>query len=177
MGKPQDIRRIVNLHNSGSSWGTSARYLKVPRPSLQTTVSQCKHHGNVLPSYGSGRRRLVETGGRFHTWERHSCEEPGWRHRVVGMWSTSQNKWLLRKEHYVEILKQHLQTSARKWNLGVKGSSTWIRRVPPKLVTEELKDNKVKVLSTKHWRQSHSKFVSRAGKCVCEEDGLQTWLS
>ncbi|KAI4882745.1 hypothetical protein NFI96_026283 [Prochilodus magdalenae] len=55
---------------------------------------------------------------------------------------------IMRKEHYVEILKQHLKTSARKLKLGRK----WIFQMDndpkhtAKLVTKWLKDNKVNVL-------------------------------
>ncbi|KAI4881228.1 hypothetical protein NFI96_033468 [Prochilodus magdalenae] len=56
---------------------------------------------------------------------------------------------IMRKEHYVEILKQHLKTSARKLKLGAQnGSSKWTmtQSILPKLVTKWLKDNKVNVL-------------------------------
>ncbi|XP_062276707.1 uncharacterized protein LOC133981862 [Scomber scombrus] len=56
----QDIRkRIVDFHKSGSSLGTISRCLKVPRSSVQTIIRKYKHHGNVQPSYRSGRRRVL----------------------------------------------------------------------------------------------------------------------
>ena len=56
----QDIRkRIVDLHESGSSLGEISRFLKVPRSSVQTIIRKYKHHGNVQPSYRSGRRRIL----------------------------------------------------------------------------------------------------------------------
>ena len=54
----------------------------------------------------------------------------------------------MRKEHYVEILKQHLETSPRKLRLGCK----WVFQMDndpkysAKLVTTWLQDNKVSVL-------------------------------
>ncbi|KAJ0003786.1 hypothetical protein NQD34_008884 [Periophthalmus magnuspinnatus] len=60
---------------------------------------------------------------------------------------------IVRKEHYVEILKQHLKTSARKFKLERK----WVfqmdndPRHAAKLMTKRLKDNKVNVLE---WPQS-----------------------
>ena len=56
----QDIRkRIVDFHKSGSSLGAISRCLKVPRSSVQTIICKYKHHGNVQPSYRSGRRRVL----------------------------------------------------------------------------------------------------------------------
>ena len=55
---------------------------------------------------------------------------------------------IMRKENYVDMLKQHLKTSARKLKLGCK----WVFQMDndpkhtSKLVTKWLKDNKVKVL-------------------------------
>ena len=57
----------------------------------------------------------------------------------------------MRKEYYVEILKQHLKTSARKLKLGGK----WVFQInndskhTAKLVTKWLKDNKLSVLDWK----------------------------
>uniref|UniRef100_A0A8C9X159 Transposase Tc1-like domain-containing protein n=1 Tax=Sander lucioperca TaxID=283035 RepID=A0A8C9X159_SANLU len=54
----QDIRkRIVDLHKCGSSLGAISRCLKVPRSSVQTIIR--KKHGNVQPSYRSGRRWIL----------------------------------------------------------------------------------------------------------------------
>ena len=56
----QDIRkRIVDLHKCGSSLGAISRCLKVPRSSVQTIIRKYKKHGNVQPSYRSGRRRIL----------------------------------------------------------------------------------------------------------------------
>ena len=55
---------------------------------------------------------------------------------------------IMRKENYVDILKQHLKTSARKLKLGRK----WLFQMDndpkhtSKVVAKWLKDNKVKVL-------------------------------
>ena len=55
---------------------------------------------------------------------------------------------IMRKEHYVEILKQHLKTSRRKLKLGRK----WVFQMDndtkhtAKLVTKWIKDNKVNFL-------------------------------
>uniref|UniRef100_A0A3B4BM26 Uncharacterized protein n=1 Tax=Periophthalmus magnuspinnatus TaxID=409849 RepID=A0A3B4BM26_9GOBI len=68
-----------------------------------------------------------DKGGCLQAGEHHpNCEIRGWQHHVVGLfccrrdWWTSQNRCIMRKEHYVEILKQHLKTSARKLKLGLK---------------------------------------------------------
>ncbi|XP_051984725.1 uncharacterized protein LOC127645217 isoform X2 [Xyrauchen texanus] len=56
----QDLRKkIVDLHNSGSSLGAISKRLKVPRSSVQTIVRKYKHHGTTQPSYRSGRRRIL----------------------------------------------------------------------------------------------------------------------
>jgi hypothetical protein len=55
---------------------------------------------------------------------------------------------IMRKENYVDILKQHLKTSVRKLKLGRK----WIfqmdndHNLASEVVVKWLKDNKVKVL-------------------------------
>ena len=51
---------------------------------------------------------------------------------------------IMRQEHYVNILKQHLKTSVRKLKLG----SEWDNdpKHTSKVVAKWLKDNKVKVL-------------------------------
>ena len=56
----RDVRKwIVDLHLSGSSVSTISRCLKVPRSSIQTIISEYKHHGNVQPSYCMGRRWVL----------------------------------------------------------------------------------------------------------------------
>ena len=50
---------IVNLHKSGSSFGTISECLKVPRSSVQTIVRKYKHHETTQPSYCSGRRPVL----------------------------------------------------------------------------------------------------------------------
>jgi transposase len=64
MGKSKEIsqglrKKIVDLHKSGSSLGAISKRLKVPRSSVQTIVCKYKHHGNMLPSYHSGRRHVL----------------------------------------------------------------------------------------------------------------------
>ena len=53
---------------------------------------------------------------------------------------------IMRKDNYVDILKQYLKTSVRKLKLGRK----WVFQMDPKhtskVVAKWLKDNKVKVL-------------------------------
>ena len=54
----QDIKkRIVDLHKSGSSFGSISRCLKVPRSSVQTIMHKYKHHANIQLS--SGRRQIL----------------------------------------------------------------------------------------------------------------------
>jgi transposase len=56
----QDLRnKIVDVHKSGSSMGAISKRLKVPCSSVQTRVRKDKHHGTTLPSYHSGRRRIL----------------------------------------------------------------------------------------------------------------------
>lgn len=56
----QDIKkRIVDLHKSGPSLGAISRCLKEARSSVQTIVRKYNQHGNVRPSYRSGRRWVV----------------------------------------------------------------------------------------------------------------------
>ena len=94
---------------------------------------------------------IVTFGGKrgsLQAWEHHpNCEvrgcfaagETGTLHKIYG---------IMRKEHYVEILKQHLKKSARKLKLGHK----WVFQTDndpkhtAKLVTKWLKDTKVNVL-------------------------------
>jgi hypothetical protein len=95
---------------------------------------------------------LEEKGGGLQA-EEHR-EGPGWEHHVGGVlccnrdWCTSQNRWHLRKENYVDILKQHLKLSVRKLKLVRK----WVFQTDndpkhtSKVVGKWLKDNKVKVL-------------------------------
>ncbi|KAI4873237.1 hypothetical protein NFI96_022814 [Prochilodus magdalenae] len=78
-------------------------------------------------------------GGSIMLWGCFAAGGTGALHKIDG---------IMRKEHYVEILKQHLKTSARKLKLGRK----WIFQMDndpkhtAKLVTKWLKDNKVNVL-------------------------------
>ena len=80
---------------------------------------------------------------------------------------------IMRVENYVDILKQHLKTSARKLKLDRK----WVFQVDndpkhtSKVVAKWLKDNKVKgVAITKPLTQSYRKFVGRTEKaCVSKE--------
>ena len=58
-------------------------------------------------------------------------EAQGRQHHVVGVlccrrdWCTSKNRWLTRKENYVDVLKQHLKTSIRMLKLGRKCVFKW----------------------------------------------------
>ena len=56
----QDLKRIVDLHKSGSSLGAKgAKHLKVPRSSTQTIVRKYEHHGTTQPSSRPGRRCVL----------------------------------------------------------------------------------------------------------------------
>ncbi|CDQ56865.1 unnamed protein product [Oncorhynchus mykiss] len=64
MGKSKEIsqdliKKIVDLHKSGSSLRAISKRLKVPRSSVQTIVRKYKHHGTTQPSYCSGRRCIL----------------------------------------------------------------------------------------------------------------------
>ena len=55
-----DVRKkIVDLHESGSSLGTISRCLKVSCLSVPTITNQYNHNGNVQPSYYSVRRQVL----------------------------------------------------------------------------------------------------------------------
>ena len=77
--------------------------------------------------------------GSIMLWGFFAAEGTGALHKIVG---------IMRKENYVDILKQHLKTLDRKLKLGRK----WVlqmdndRKHTSKVVAKWLKDNKVKVL-------------------------------
>jgi hypothetical protein len=95
---------------------------------------------------------LEEKGGGSQAEEHHPNRDArGWQHHLVGVlccrwgWCTLQNRWLMRKENDVDILKQHLKTSVRKIKLGCK----WVFQIDndhkhtSKVVAKWLKHNKV----------------------------------
>ena len=83
---------------------------------------------------------------------------------------------IMRKENYVDILKQHLKTSVRKLKLGHK----WVFQMvndpkhSSKVGAKWLKDNKVTVLE---WPSQSPENCGQNWKSVCEQGGLQTWIS
>ena len=82
---------------------------------------------------------LKHGGGSIMLWGCFVAGETGAFHRIDG---------IMRMDIYVDILKQHLKTSARKLKLGCK----WVFQMDndpkhtSKVVAKWLKDNKVKVL-------------------------------
>ena len=91
-----------------------------------------------------------------------------------GTWP-SQNRW-----HHVEKLWIYIEATSQDISQEVKAWSQLDN--DPKhtstVVAKWLKDNKVKVLEwpSKPWPQSYRNFVGRTEN-VCEQGGLQTWLS
>lgn len=50
------MKRIMDLHISGSALSTMTRCLKGPCSSVQTVILKFKEHGDVQPSYSLGKR-------------------------------------------------------------------------------------------------------------------------
>ncbi|KAK6322560.1 hypothetical protein J4Q44_G00073520 [Coregonus suidteri] len=82
---------------------------------------------------------VMHRGGSIMLWGCFAAEGTGALHKIDG---------IMRKENYVDILKQHLKTSVRKLKFGRK----WFFQMDndpkhtSKVVAKWLKDNKVKVL-------------------------------
>ncbi|KAI4889187.1 hypothetical protein NFI96_032652 [Prochilodus magdalenae] len=122
------VKRVLYRHGLK---GHSAR----KKPLLQTK------HKKARLMFANAHREKDLNFWRHVLWsdETNDHRGTGALHKIDG---------IMRKEHYVEILKQHLKTSARKLKLGRK----WIFQMDndpkhtAKLVTKWLKDNKVNVL-------------------------------
>jgi hypothetical protein len=105
----QDLRKEMgDLDKSGSSLGEISKFLKEPRSSVQTTVRNYKHHGTTLPSYRSGRRRVLslrdkmleETGTNVSTSTR---KRVLYRHNLKGR--SARKKPVLQNRHKKAILR------------------------------------------------------------------------
>ena len=82
---------------------------------------------------------------------------------AVGTGALHKIDGFMRKENYVDILKQHLKTSIRKLKLGHKLVFQMDNdpKDTSKVVAKWLKDNKVKVLEWPSQSQSYKTFVGR----------------
>ena len=96
-------------------------------------------------------------------------------------WCTSKIDGIMRGENYVASIYPHLQTSVRKLKL----CREWVFQMDndtkhtSKVLAKWLKDNKVKVLEWPHNALTSIvwKICGQNWKSVCEQGGLQTWLS
>ena len=82
---------------------------------------------------------MKQSGGSIMLWGCFAAGGTGALHKIDG---------IMRRDNYVDILKQHLKSSVRKLNLGCK----WVFQMDndhkhtSKVLAKWLKDNKVKVL-------------------------------
>ena len=103
---------------------------------------------------------MEEKGGDLQAEEHHpNREAQGWQNHAIwgcfaagGTGALHKIDGIMRQENYVDKLKQHLETSARKLKLGHK----WVFQMDndtkhtSKVVAKWLKDNKVKCWSGHH---------------------------